>query len=129
MSRSIELSRGLRIEESAAIHPQSVSADRYAAHAPWFAYRLRLTRYSAMDYYFDHLKKTVASARRAEHFRPSGGTEFGEKAKACATQELVRELSYAKDIQDMLRIQMEFMRSQAKIQQIFARHHLLIRVE
>ena len=67
--------------------------------------------YSAMDYYFDHLKTTVASA-------PSGGTEFGEKVKACAeqnisaTQEFVRELSYAKDIQDMLRIQMKFMRSQ-----------------
>ena len=48
--------------------------------------------YSAMDYYFDHLKKTIASA-------PSGGTEFGEKVKACAeqnisaTQEFVRELS------------------------------------
>ena len=67
--------------------------------------------YSAMDYYFDHLKKTVASA-------PSGGTEFGEKVKSCAernisaTQEFVRELSYTKDIQDMLRIQMEFMRTQ-----------------
>ena len=67
--------------------------------------------YSAMDYYFDHLKKTVASA-------PSGGTEFGEKVKAyaekniAATQEFVRDLSYAKDIQDMLRIQMEFMRTQ-----------------
>jgi hypothetical protein len=67
--------------------------------------------YSAMDYYFDHLKKTVALA-------PSGGTEFGEKVKTCAeqnisaTQEFVRDLSYAKDIQDMLRIQMEFMRSQ-----------------
>jgi len=67
--------------------------------------------YSAMDYYFDHLKKTVASA-------PSGGTEFGEKVKACAeqnitaTQEFVRDLSYAKDIQDMFRIQMEFMRAQ-----------------
>ena len=40
------------------------------------------------------------------------------EVKACAeqnisaTQEFVRELSYAKDIQDMLRIQMEFMRSQ-----------------
>ena len=67
--------------------------------------------YSAMDYYFDHLRKTVTSA-------PSGGTEFGETVKACAehnitaTQEFVRDLSYAKDIQDMLRIQMEFMRSQ-----------------
>ena len=67
--------------------------------------------YSAMDYYFDHLKKTVASA-------PSGGSEFGEKVKVyaekniAATQEFVRKLSYAKDIQDMLRIQMEFMRTQ-----------------
>jgi hypothetical protein len=67
--------------------------------------------YSAMDYYFDHLKKTVASA-------PTGGTEFGEKVKACAeqnisaTQEFVRDLSYAKDIQDMLRIQVEFMHTQ-----------------
>ena len=67
--------------------------------------------YSAMDYYFDHLKKTVASV-------PSGGTEFGEKVKAyaeknvAATQEFVRDLSYAKDIQDMVQIQMEFMRAQ-----------------
>jgi hypothetical protein len=67
--------------------------------------------YSPMDYYFDHLKKAVASA-------PSGGTEFGEKVKAYAeqnifaTQEYVRELTYAKDIQDMFRIQMEFVRSQ-----------------
>ena len=47
--------------------------------------------YSAMDYYFGHLKKTVASV-------PSGGTEFGEKVKAyaeknvAATQEFVRDL-------------------------------------
>jgi hypothetical protein len=66
--------------------------------------------YSAMDYYFDHLKKTVASA-------PSGGTEFGEKVKACAEQNIFAtqeygELTYAKDIQDILRIQMKFMRSQ-----------------
>jgi hypothetical protein len=69
--------------------------------------------YSAMDYYFDHLKKTVASV-------PSGGTEFGEKVKAYAeknvasTQEFVRDLSYAKDIQDMVQIQMEFMRASWK---------------
>ena len=64
-----------------------------------------------MDYYFDHLRKSVASA-------PTGATEFGEKVKAyaekniVATQEFVRDLSYAKDIQDVLRIQMKFMRSQ-----------------
>ena len=69
--------------------------------------------YSAMDYYFDHLKKIISSA-------PSGGTEFGEKVKACAeqnisaTQEYVRELTYAKDIQDMVRIQMKFVRSQSE---------------
>src|ERR1700722_15284781 len=67
--------------------------------------------YSAMDYYFDHLKKTVASG-------PSGGPEVGEKVKGwgehniTATREFLAGLSYAKDIQDMLRIQMEFMRSQ-----------------
>jgi hypothetical protein len=83
-----------RGEESSAIGKQTT------AHA-----------YSATDYYFDHLKKTIASA-------PSGGTEFEAKVKACAeqnisaTQEYVRELTYAKDIQDILRIQMEFVRSQ-----------------
>jgi hypothetical protein len=67
--------------------------------------------YSAMDYNFDHLKEAIASA-------PSGGTEFGEKVKASAeqnisaTQEYVRELTYAKDVQDILRIQMAFVRSQ-----------------
>ena len=67
--------------------------------------------YSAMDYYLDHLKKTVASA-------PTGGTEFGEKVKGyaekniAATQEFVRDLSYAKGIQDIFRIQMEFMQAQ-----------------
>jgi hypothetical protein len=67
--------------------------------------------YSAMDYYFDHLKETIASA-------PSGGTEFGDKVKVSteqnisATQEYVRELTYAKDVQDILRIQTAFVRSQ-----------------
>jgi hypothetical protein len=67
--------------------------------------------WSAMDYYFDHLKDNIAAA-------PSGGTEFGDKVKACAeqnisaTQEYVRELTYAKDIQDIVRIQMEFLRAQ-----------------
>src|SRR5215831_12931024 len=39
--------------------------------------------YSAMDYYFDHLKKTIASV-------PSGGTEFGEKVKAYAEKSYAR---------------------------------------
>jgi hypothetical protein len=51
---------------------------------------------------------------------PSGGTEFGDKVKVyaekniAATQESVRELSYAKGIQDMFRIQREFMRVQSE---------------
>ena len=45
--------------------------------------------YSAMDYYFDHLKKTVASA-------PTGGTEFGEKVKACAEQRLAPKCSHVR---------------------------------
>ena len=53
--------------------------------------------YSAMDYYFDHLKKTVASA-------PSGGNRIRRKSESL--------LSYAKDVKDMFRIQMEFMRTQ-----------------
>ena len=36
---------------------------------------------------------------------------YAEKNIA-ATQEFVRDLSYAKDVQDMFRIQMEFMRAQ-----------------
>jgi hypothetical protein len=35
--------------------------------------------YSAMDYYFDHLKETIASA-------PSGGTEFGENKSFCGAE-------------------------------------------
>jgi hypothetical protein len=66
-------------KEKARGEELSATAKQTMAHA-----------YSAMDYYFDHLKKTVASA-------PSGGTEFGEKVKACAekniaaTQEFVRD--------------------------------------
>ncbi len=60
--------------------------------------------YSAMDYYFDHLKKTVASA-------PSGGNRIRRES----AQEFVRDLSYAKDVQDMFRIQMEFMQTQMEV--------------
>ena len=67
--------------------------------------------YSAMDYYFDHLKKTVALA-------PSRGNRIRRKseslcgAKHCRYSGVVRDLSYAKDVKDMFRIQMEFMRTQ-----------------
>ena len=65
----------------------------------------------AADTYFDFLNKTVASF-------PSGGTEFGEKLKSfaqknvAATHQFIKQLSQAKDFQDVLRIQTEFMQTQ-----------------
>jgi len=69
--------------------------------------------YGAVDSYFDNLKKTIASA-------PSGGTEFGEKLKSyaeqntAATHDFIRRLSQAKDLQDMFKIQSEFLQMQVK---------------
>ncbi len=65
---------------------------------------------TAMDTYFDYLKKAVSST-------PSGGTEFGEKLKSYAeanlatTHEFVRQLSEVKDFPGMVRVQTEFMQS------------------
>ncbi len=65
----------------------------------------------SMDYYFDYLKTIVSSA-------PSGGTEFGEKIKSyveknlSATHEFMKKLSQAKNFQDLVRLQNEFMQSQ-----------------
>jgi hypothetical protein len=69
--------------------------------------------YWAMDYYFDSLKKAVSSA-------PSGGTEFGEKLKGYAeeniraTHDLIRQLTEARDFEAVLRVQNQFIRSQLK---------------
>ena len=63
------------------------------------------------DTYFDFLNKTISSF-------PSGGTEFGEKLKSfaeknvAATHQFIQQLSQARDFQDVLRIQTEFMRTQ-----------------
>ena len=65
----------------------------------------------AMDTYFDFLQKTISSS-------PSGGTEFGEKLKSVAEQNIsaardyIHKLSQSKDLQDMMRIQSEFMQKQ-----------------
>ena len=67
----------------------------------------------ATDTYFNYLKRTISSS-------PSGGTEFGEKLKTyaerniTATHEFIRQLSHAKDFQDVIRIQTKFMQSQLK---------------
>jgi hypothetical protein len=65
----------------------------------------------AVDTYFDLLKKTISSY-------PSGGTEFGEKLKSysekniASTHQFIKQLTQAKDFQDMMRIQTEFMQTQ-----------------
>jgi hypothetical protein len=64
----------------------------------------------AVDIYFDMLKNAVSSY-------PTGGTEFGEKMKGFAgrnvsmTHEFVKQLSHAKDFQEIVRIQTEFTQS------------------
>ena len=61
--------------------------------------------------YFKFLEQTLSSY-------PSGGTELGEELKSyaekniAAAQEYVDKLSHAKDLQDVVRIQTEFMQTQ-----------------
>ena len=65
----------------------------------------------AADIYFNFAKKAVSSF-------PSGGTELGEKLKSYAekniavTHEFVLKLSQAKDFQEVVRIQSEFIKAQ-----------------
>ena len=67
--------------------------------------------HQAIDTYFDFLKKSVSSF-------PTGGTELGEKLKdqsvqnITAVHDLVKRLSQAKDFEEALRIQTEFIQSQ-----------------
>jgi len=64
-----------------------------------------------MGQYFNFLKQTLSSY-------PSGGTELGEELNCyaekniAAAQEYVDKLSHAKDLQDVVRIQTEFMQMQ-----------------
>lgn len=65
----------------------------------------------AVDTCFDLLRKTISSY-------PSGGTEFGEKLKSysekniASTHQFIKQLTQAKDFQEMMRIQTEFMQTQ-----------------
>src|ERR1039458_8587653 len=65
----------------------------------------------AVDNYFNFLQKKLSSY-------PSGGTDLGEKLKSyaekntAATREFILKLSQAKDFQDVVRIQTEFMQTQ-----------------
>jgi len=65
----------------------------------------------AVDNYFNFIQKTMSSY-------PLGGTELGEKLRSyaekniAAANEYVRKLSEAKDFQEVIRIQTEFMQTQ-----------------
>jgi len=65
----------------------------------------------AVDNYFNFIQETMSSY-------PLGGTEFGEKLKSyaekniAATNEYVLKLSLAKDLQEAIRIQTEFVQTQ-----------------
>ena len=65
----------------------------------------------AVDNYFNFIQKTMSSY-------PIGGTEFGEKLKSYAekniavTNEYALKLSQAKDLQEAIRIQTEFVQTQ-----------------
>jgi hypothetical protein len=66
---------------------------------------------SAVDNYFTFVQKIISSY-------PSGGTELGEKLKSsaqknlAATHEFVQKLSHAKNFNDIIRIQTEFVQTQ-----------------
>jgi hypothetical protein len=76
-----------------------------------FAQHAKDQALAAADTYFDFLKKAVSSY-------PSGGTMFGDSVKNYAEknitvmQDFLHKLSRAKDFQEALRIQAEFMQSQ-----------------
>jgi hypothetical protein len=65
----------------------------------------------AVDNYFDFLQRAISSC-------PTGGTELGEKQKSyaekniAATHEFLHKVSEAKNFQEILLLQSEFMQSQ-----------------
>lgn len=68
----------------------------------------------AGDLYFDYIKQAIAAT-------PSGGNEFAEKLKEyaekniTATQEFLRQLSQARDFQDVVRVQSGYMQFLMKV--------------
>jgi hypothetical protein len=75
------------------------------------AEEMKVQALNAVDSYFDFLNRAISSV-------PSGGTEFGEKLKGfserniAVTHQFVRQLGHAKDFQEVLRLQAEFMQNQ-----------------
>jgi hypothetical protein len=63
---------------------------------------------SAADIYFEYVKQAISVT-------PSGGSEFAERIKECAeknitmTQEFLKQLSQARNFQDVVRVQSDYM--------------------
>ena len=63
----------------------------------------------AADIYFDYVKQAISAT-------PSGGNEFAENLKECAeknitaTQEFLKQLSQARNFQDVVRVQSDYMK-------------------
>ena len=76
-----------------------------------FANQAKEQALAAADTYFNFLKKAIASY-------PTSGNAFGDSMKGyaernvAAMHEFVQRLAQARDIQDAMRIQAEFMQSQ-----------------
>ena len=62
----------------------------------------------AADIYFDYVKQAISAT-------PSGGNEFAVPLKECAqknitaTQEFLKQLSQARNFQDVVRVQSDYM--------------------
>lgn len=88
---------------------EDLSADTERAVEQTVRQTVEQTR-GALDNYFSFMQHAFSSV-------PSGGTELGEKMKSyterniAATQEFLQKLGRAKDFQDIIRIQTEFMQT------------------
>ena len=95
-----------RFEEDAMAREQNPTEEVNA-----FAHQAKEQALAAADTYFNFLKKAIASY-------PSSGNAFGDSMKGyaernvAAVHDFVQRLAQAKDFQDALRIQAEFMQSQ-----------------
>jgi hypothetical protein len=98
--------RTIRAQEDAMAKDQNPTEELNA-----FAQQTKDQALAAADTYFNFLKKAVSAY-------PSSGNPFGDSLKGyaekniAAMHEYVQKLSQAKDFQEAIRIQTEFMQSQ-----------------
>jgi len=92
----------------------SVNAERAVKQAEQVVEKSIDQTRGALDNYFSFMQKAFS-------FYPVGGTELGEKMNRytaqniSAARDFVHKLSQAKDLQDLIRIQTEFMQTQFSV--------------